>query len=125
MGTAAQSMTNKAPAPYILRSRVIAMPTYDPPLWTAIAAARWTLLGISVVLGIWGAARRSAGLLFIAGALSLSFSLVAMLSIGRFLLILPLLAFAAGTGFLVRSRRGMFILVGVAVLVYGLQLAVL
>lgn len=101
------------------------MPAYDPPLWNAIAAALWTILGVSVLLGIWGIARRSPTLLFISGALSLALSVIAMLSIGRFLLIMPLLELAAATGLLLRSRRCLFILAGVAVLIFGLQLATL
>ena len=49
----------------------------------------------------------------------------AALSIGRFLLLLPLLELAAGAGYLLRWRRGLPMLLAVGVMLYGLQLAAL
>ncbi len=98
------------------------MPAYDPPLWNAVAVGLWTLLGVSVLLGVWGVARRSGPLLVVAGLLSLALSWTAMLSIGRFLLLLPLLELAAGTGLLLHSRRGLYVALAVALGLYALQL---
>ena len=90
-----------------------------------LAVALWTLLVVSVGLGIRGVERRSAWMLLVAGAIALGWSWAAMMSVGRFTLILPLLELAGGVGLLLRSRRGMVVLLCVAVLLYGLQLAML
>ncbi len=51
----------------MLAEGVTALPANDAVPWNLIAVALWTLLGSSLVLGIWGVARRTAWKLLVAG----------------------------------------------------------
>ena len=102
------------------------LPSYAPALWTAVAIALWGMLGAAGVLGAVGLLRRRAAPLLVGGALALVFCWMGMLSLGLFVLIVPLLEFAAGIGLLLRRRRAMPLLFGWAVALYaGALLAVL
>lgn len=61
-----------------------------------------------------------------AGVLGLGFSWAAMMSIGRFIVLIPLLEIAIGAGYLANVRgRVLWMLGGVALVLYVAQLAML
>jgi hypothetical protein len=56
-----------------------------------LATVLWTMLGVSIVLAILGVALRSTWLLAIAAMLTLSFGILAIFSIGIFIIALALI----------------------------------
>ncbi len=88
------------------------------PLWAALAA--------SFVLAALGMDRRSGPLMLLSGFLGLVCSATAMVSIGRFVVFIPLLELAMGIGFLAKVRRPvLWTLAGVAAALYIAQLLML
>jgi hypothetical protein len=63
-----------------------------------LATTLWTMLGISVVLTVFGITARSSWLLFVAAGLSFVFGIAAILSIGIFVLALAVGQLAIGIG---------------------------
>ena len=95
-------------------------------MWNLIALVLWIALAASLVLGVFGIARRSGALLLVAGLLSLGFCWAAMLSIGRLLVLIPLLELAFGVAYLARARgRTLYVAGGIAATLYVAQLAML
>ena len=91
-----------------------------------VAVVLWAALAASCVLAVIGVQRRSGATLVAAGVLGLGFSGAAVLSIGRFVVLLPLLELAIGAGYLSKAPRGMlWVLAGVAIALYVAQLATL
>lgn len=91
-----------------------------------LAVLLWVALAVSVVLAVIGVVRRSATALLVAGTLSLVFCGAAMLSVGRFVLLIPLLVIAIGAGYLAEARRTtLYVLGGVAAVLYVAQMATL
>ncbi|MCL6647780.1 MAG: hypothetical protein K6U89_05555 [Chloroflexi bacterium] len=89
-----------------------------------LGLAEWSALAVSLILSARGVGRRDGILLILAGVLSLGFCLIAVLSIGPLVSIVPFLQLALGAGYLVRaSRRGMWALGGAALVLYGAVLA--
>jgi hypothetical protein len=90
------------------------------------AGLLWAAFAASFVLATLGLARRSGLLMVLGGLLGLAFAAAAMLSIGRFVILVPFLELAIGIGFLTKARASiLWILGGVAVGLYIAQLAVL
>ena len=89
-----------------------------------VATVLWAGLLVSCVLASIGVMRRSGWALIAAGLLGLGFSWAAILSIGRFIVLAPLLEIALGSGYLLRARRTMLsALAGAAVVLYIAQWA--
>lgn len=87
-----------------------------------VAVLLWATLAASLVLLILGVRRRSGAMLLVAGGLSLLVSWASILSIGRFLVLLPLVEIALGAGYLTRLRTaGRYGLVGAATALYVAQ----
>ena len=91
-----------------------------------IADVLWAALAVSCVLAVIGVIQRSGAALVVAGLLGLGFSLAAMMSIGRFVVLIPLLEIAIGAGYLAKARRRvLWVLGGVALVLYVAQAATL
>lgn len=91
-----------------------------------IAGLLWAALGASCVLAVIGVARRSGAALLLAGPLGLGFSWASMMSVGRLVVLMPLLEIAIGAGYLTHARRRVLWLLGVVALgLYVAQLAAL
>ncbi|MBX5464510.1 MAG: hypothetical protein IRZ26_03020 [Clostridia bacterium] len=89
-----------------------------------LGLAGWSALAVSLILSALGVARRDGILLILAGVLSLGFCLIAVLSIGPLVSILPFMQLALGAGYLSKvGRRGMWVLGGAALVLYGAVLA--
>jgi hypothetical protein len=63
-----------------------------------LATILWTMLGVSVVLTVFGIVARSAWMLFVAAAISLVFGIAAILSVGIFVLALAVAQLVIGIG---------------------------
>lgn len=91
-----------------------------------IAGMLWASLIVSCGLAVSGVMRRAGALLLVAGLLSLIDSWAAMMSIGRFILLLPLLEIAIGVGYLSKARTTtQWILASVACALYVAQLVLI
>lgn len=91
-----------------------------------IANVLWAALAVSCVLAVIGVVQRSGAALVAAGGLGLVFSGAAMMSIGRFIVLIPLLEIAIGAAYLAKVRRRvLWVLGGVALVLYVTQLATL
>ncbi len=78
---------------------------------------------VSCVLAVIGLIRRAGWFLLFAGLLGLIYSWAGMMSIGRFILLIPLLEIASGVGYLVKARTTiLWLLSGVACALYVAQL---
>ena len=84
-----------------------------------IALLLWSGLGASLVMSVVGWTTRSGTLSVVAGAMSLVFCWAAGLSIGRFLVVVPLLDFAIGARLLLKASRTVgAVLIGIALALY-------
>ena len=91
-----------------------------------IALLLWSGLGASLAMSVMGWTMRSGALSVVAGAISLVFCWAGALSIGRLLVVVPLLDFAIGARLLLKASRTVgAVLIGIAVALYLGQAALL
>ncbi len=84
-----------------------------------IAGLLWASWIVSCVLAVNGVMRRAGAFLLVAGLLRLIVPWVAMMSIGRFILLIPLLEIAIGVGYLSKARTTIqWLLAGLACTLY-------